>query len=191
MEPEKTTQQENRVPQPEVPPLQTIQPEYTPPVQPKELEKPATVPESPKEEKAFQESKEVPKTAQAPEAPPEKTEEGIDRLTKLLKRKKPKKTKIPQVRNDLTVQIEKILEEGLTDAYQELTITQKQEFKIKGEVITYEIQQLLGENRVKVKKIFTLILEWLRLLPGVNKFFLEQEAKIKADKIISVNNRSS
>ncbi len=56
MEPEKTTQQENRVPQPEVPPLQTIQPEYTPPVQPKELEKPATVPESPKEEKAFQES---------------------------------------------------------------------------------------------------------------------------------------
>ncbi len=191
MEPEKTTQQESRAPQPEASSPQIVQPEYTPPVQPKELEKPTTVPESPVEEKTHQESKEAPKTAQTPEAPPEKTEEGIDRLTKLLKRKRPKKTKIPQVRNDLTVQIEKILEEGLKDAYQELTITQKQEFKIKGEAITYEIQQLLGENRVKVKKIFTLILEWLKLLPGVNKFFLEQEAKIKADKIISVNNRSS
>ncbi|MBH41720.1 MAG: hypothetical protein CL685_03325 [Candidatus Magasanikbacteria bacterium] len=191
MEPKKTTQQEAEVRQPEEYLPKTIQPEYTRPTQPKELEKPPIPPELPKEEKVYQESKEVPKTAQVPEAPPKKTEEGIDRLTKLLKRKKPKKTHIPQVRNDLTVQIEKILEEGLKDAYQELTITQKQEFKIKGEEITYEIQQLVGENRVKVKKIFTLILEWLKLLPGVNKFFLEQEAKIKADKIISVNNRSS
>jgi hypothetical protein len=27
-------------------------------------------------------------------------------------------------------------------------------------------------------------LQWLKLLPGVNRFFLEQEAKIKTDRII-------
>jgi hypothetical protein len=28
-----------------------------------------------------------------------------------------------------------------------------------------------------------LIREWLLIIPGVNKYFLEQEAKIKTDKI--------
>ena len=39
---------------------------------------------------------------------------------------------------------------------------------------------------MKIKKIFELLLQWLKLLPGVNKFFLEQEAKIKVDQIMSL-----
>jgi hypothetical protein len=35
-----------------------------------------------------------------------------------------------------------------------------------------------------VKKILALIRDWLKLIPGVNRFFLEQEAKIKTDKIL-------
>ena len=41
----------------------------------------------------------------------------------------------------------------------------------------------------KAKKIFQLILEWLKLLPGINRFFLEQEAKIKTDRIIHLNQK--
>lgn len=89
-------------------------------------------------------------------------------------------------KDDLMLKIEKILEDGLGDAYQELNPTQKQEFKIKGEETAQKIRAALSGAKVKVKKIFQLILEWLKVLPGINKFFLEQEAKIKADKIIGL-----
>ena len=31
----------------------------------------------------------------------------------------------------------------------------------------------------------SLIREWLKVIPGINKFFLEQTVKIKTDKIIN------
>ena len=40
--------------------------------------------------------------------------------------------------------------------------------------------------RVKVKRVLELIYEWLKTIPGVNKFFLEQEAKIKTDEIMEL-----
>jgi len=95
---------------------------------------------------------------------------------------------IPQVRDELTIKIEKILEDGLDDAYQRLSPIAKQEFKIKGEQAALKIRDLLKSTNLKLKKILKIILDWLRLLPGVNRFFLEQEAKIKADKIIALKN---
>lgn len=91
-------------------------------------------------------------------------------------------------KDPITVQIEKIMEEGIGEAYQELTPVQKQQFKIKGEETANQIKLLLHATKIKVKKIFTLLLEWLKLLPGVNKFFLMQEAKIKTDKILGIKN---
>jgi len=35
-----------------------------------------------------------------------------------------------------------------------------------------------------------LIKKWLLLIPGVNKYFLEQEAKIKADEIVKMKNET-
>lgn len=116
-------------------------------------------------------------------------DETIGNLKEKLRGKKKKPKAIPQVRDEVTVQIEHIMEEGLKDAYNELTPVQKQEFKIKGEKVALEIRQLLKKGKVKVKNIFKLIVEWLKMLPGVNTFFAEQEAKIKADKIISMNRK--
>ncbi len=93
------------------------------------------------------------------------------------------------MRDEVTVQVEKVLEEGLGDVYRELTPLQQQEFKIAGEKTAFAIRALLKGTHVKVKKIFLLIVEWLKILPGVNRFFLEQEAKIKADKIIALKDR--
>ena len=81
-------------------------------------------------------------------------------------------------------EIENILEDDLGDIYFSLSPTKQQEFKIKGEETTSKILNLLTKPKVKAKKIVTLIKEWLSIVPGVNKFFLEQTAKIKADKII-------
>ncbi len=113
-------------------------------------------------------------------------DDTIDALKQKLKMSKKKPTQIPQVRDELTLKVENLLEEDLKDAYKEMTPVQQQEFKIKGEKTAFEICELLRRGKVKVKKIFMLILEWLKLLPGVNRFFLEQEAKIKADKIIAL-----
>lgn len=114
-------------------------------------------------------------------------DETIESLRHTLRRsKKTKKTHIPQVRDALTVQVERLMEEGLEDAFRAMTTVQQQEFKLKGEETAYRIRALLQKARVRVKKIFRLLLKWLKLIPGVNKFFLMQEAKIKTDKIIAL-----
>ena len=117
----------------------------------------------------------------------EQVEKKSTGLKAKLKRKQKKQYEsIPQVRDGLTLKIEKIMEEDLEDVFGELTAIQKQEFKIKGEKTAFEIRNLLNSTKIKVKKIFEFLLEWLKILPGINKFFLEQEAKIKADKIIAL-----
>lgn len=112
--------------------------------------------------------------------------ETVKNLSEKLGLSKKKPTIIPQVRDDLMIKVETILEEGLKEAFQELTPVQRQEFKIKGEETAFQVRDLLKATHVKVKSIFRLILEWLKMLPGINRFFLEQEAKIKADKILSL-----
>ncbi len=116
--------------------------------------------------------------------------EAPGKLAELMNlRRRPKPTAIPQVRDEMTVRVEKILEEGIGDAYARLSPVAKQEFKIKGEQTAFKIAQLLKATHVKVKKILQLILEWLKLLPGVNRFFLEQEAKIKTDRIVALHKK--
>ena len=95
----------------------------------------------------------------------------------------------PLTKDAVMVKIEKIMEEGLNDSFQRLSPVAKQEFKLKGEQTASQIRELLKSAHVKVKKILRLILDWLRILPGVNHFFLEQEAKIKTDKIIALKNK--
>jgi hypothetical protein len=93
------------------------------------------------------------------------------------------------VRDEVVLRIEKIMEDGVGDAFQRLSPTARQEFKIKGEQTALKIREILQSSHIKVKKIFQLILEWLKMLPGVNRFFLEQEAKIKTDHIITLHKK--
>jgi len=172
-----------------------------PPTPGADLEKPKINPETKIQTPAESNITEIEKTEPKSESIPEKQsltqedknflEEGIDSLTSKLKKTKKKPTQIPQVRDEMAVQIEKIMEEDLGEAFNELTPIQKQEFKIKGEESAQKIRHLVKKTHIKVKNIFRLILEWLKMLPGVNKFFLEQEAKIKTDKIISLKNRNN
>jgi len=81
------------------------------------------------------------------------------------------------------------MEEGMADAFKELNTIERQEFKIRGEQTALQIRELLKATHVKIKKIFRLLFEWLKMLPGINRFYLEQEAKIKADKIISLQDQ--
>ncbi|MFA5358800.1 MAG: hypothetical protein WC310_03200 [Patescibacteria group bacterium] len=82
--------------------------------------------------------------------------------------------------------IEDILEDDLEQVYANLPEEKKQEFKIEGEKTAYAIRGVLSSVRIKARRIFRLIASWLKIVPGINKFFLEQEAKIKTDEILDL-----
>lgn len=86
-------------------------------------------------------------------------------------------------------EIDEILAAGLNDIFLKMSAKEQANFKKTGEETVTKINILLSETKIKVNKIIDLIKKWLKLIPGVNKFFLEQEAKIKADKIINIKNK--
>lgn len=89
---------------------------------------------------------------------------------------------------ELSQKIENILENDLKELYINMPKEKQAEFKKKGEEITNKISILL-EVKIQAKKILNLIIEWLVLIPGINRVFLKQEAKIKTDKIIALKNK--
>lgn len=95
-------------------------------------------------------------------------------------------TVVPDERTVRLRQIENILSDGLEEAYREMEDSRKKQFKEKGEETARQVNALLTEAKVKVKKIVDLIREWLKLIPGVNTYFLEQEAKIKTDRLLKL-----
>ncbi len=128
----------------------------------------------------------------APEQEPQEQEPAAPEQQPAQPTRRPPKPRpaVPMpAKDEVMVRIEKIMEEGLNDSYQRLSPVAKQEFKLKGEQAASQIRELLKSTHVKVKKILRLILDWLRILPGVNHFFLEQEAKIKTDKILALKDK--
>jgi len=84
-------------------------------------------------------------------------------------------------------QVEKILEHEMEEIYKKLPDDKKQEFRIKGEETTRKIVDLIDKGKAKARDVMKLIIEWLKIIPGVNRFFIEQEAKIKTDEIMKIN----
>ncbi len=82
--------------------------------------------------------------------------------------------------------IEKTLSLGLEEIYFSMSPEKRAEFKKMGEDTAFRINKLLEKTKVNLGKVVNLIKKWLALIPGVNKFFLEQEAKIRADEIVKM-----
>jgi hypothetical protein len=132
-----------------------------------------------------------------PEQIPEKIKEAIGEAKIEIKKEEPKpeilkpstqiSTKI--IKSQTLKEIENILEEDLEEIYFGLPQNKKVEFKQKGEETASKIEVILFQVKIRVSQILNLIKEWLKLIPGVNKFFLEQEAKIKTDKILQLSKK--
>jgi hypothetical protein len=82
-----------------------------------------------------------------------------------------------------TLEVEKILEEGLGKLYLSLPESAKPKFKQKGELAAREISAMVRGAKLQFKRALELIRDWLLTIPKVNRFFLEQEAKIKVDRL--------
>jgi hypothetical protein len=91
-----------------------------------------------------------------------------------------------QVKSEFLLQVESVLADGLGDVYARMEQELKSKFKNKGEEIAQKIETIIAQGKTRLKQILSWIREWLKMIPGVNKFFLEQEAKIKTDKILAM-----
>jgi len=87
-------------------------------------------------------------------------------------------------RESVEKDVEGILSKDLDNVFLSMDAGTQQEFKNKGEETTKAIVVLLESTKTKVKKIINLIVNWLRIIPGVNKYYIEKEAKIKAEEIM-------
>lgn len=94
----------------------------------------------------------------------------------------------PQLSSSQVVlqKVENILSQDMDKAFLSMDVATQAKFKTKGEETGRQITILLQKGKASIQKISSLILEWLRIIPQVNRHYIEQEAKIKAENIISM-----
>lgn len=92
----------------------------------------------------------------------------------------------PLPKSGTLLKIEGILAEDLKEIYASMDEPAKRQFRAEGERVAGKIELIIQQVKVKVKKILDLIRIWLTMIPGVNKYFIEQETKIKLDKIMAL-----
>lgn len=92
-------------------------------------------------------------------------------------------------KDPMIAKIEQIMIEDVEAEYKKMTPGQQAQFRQAGEETAGLIRVLLNKTKVNIKKIVKLIIKWLKLISGVNRYFLMQEAKIKADKIVSLKDK--
>ncbi|MFH0818935.1 MAG: hypothetical protein V1898_03000 [Patescibacteria group bacterium] len=95
-----------------------------------------------------------------------------------------KKSTATSTKSKTLEEIEEILEEKVDILYEKMNDKEKAEFKAKGEEISAVIEDMVTNFKTKARRVLELIKEWLSIIPHVNRFFLEQEAKIKTQKIV-------
>ncbi|MFH1046876.1 MAG: hypothetical protein V1738_01110 [Patescibacteria group bacterium] len=89
-------------------------------------------------------------------------------------------------RDPLLIAVERELEDGLWDEYRELPIDLRSRFKAEGERIAQVVRDGIATGRLTARRVVEMITDWLKMIPHVNKWFLRQEAKIKADALLRV-----
>lgn len=96
---------------------------------------------------------------------------------------------VPQIKpqkSEMLERIEDVMEEDLGKVYKDLPADVKEKFKHQGEATAEDIEGMLHHSKVKSKSIFRLLFSWLKIIPGINRYFLQQEAKLKTDEIMDI-----
>lgn len=83
-------------------------------------------------------------------------------------------------------ELEEMLAKGLDQVYLSLDAKEQAEFRRRGEETASKIEELVVTFKAKAKDVLKLIKAWLLVIPKVNKHFLEQESKLRTDKVMAV-----
>lgn len=92
----------------------------------------------------------------------------------------------PAGKDAAQVGVERVLEEGLAEVYKKMDAHQQRKFSHEGDRVASALAEMVRRAKVRAREALDLITRWLRLIPGVNAFYLAQEAKLKTDKIIAL-----
>ena len=94
----------------------------------------------------------------------------------------------PVTKDEITLEVERILEEGLGDYVPDMPEEARQRFLKKGGEVAAQLSIAVRTLNVQVAIVVELIKEWLMTIPGVNRYFIEQESKIKTDLLVQLAN---
>lgn len=140
-------------------------------------------------DKGFAETPKEPETLKEAQETPPQTESPKDAAE--LKTQPAPQPQIPASppiiaapKSPLRKDIEQTLSQNINTFYANMDLATKTAFKAKALETAGKIETMLASGKLNVKKIISWIREWLQMIPGVNKLFLEQESKIKADKMV-------
>lgn len=86
----------------------------------------------------------------------------------------------------LNARVDEILSSGLADTYRQLPPAVQEKFKQLGEQTVAQIVHQLQGHHPSLEPLISLVGTWLRLIPNLNPYYLEQAAKIKTEQIISL-----
>lgn len=92
----------------------------------------------------------------------------------------------PQEKDKYRVKVERILEQNLWDLYFALPQGSRERFKTEGETAAAKLRAAIETKKVKPNVVLGAVHKWLKTIPRVNPYFLEQEAKIKTDQVMSL-----
>lgn len=118
------------------------------------------------------------------EQPPVQREQGAPSFHKPLQ--PPEPPSHPRPKSKVRKRIEAVMTEDLSELYQHMDPPTKAAFKTQAQIVASRIEEMIATATVRARDIIELIRAWLRMIPGMNKFFLEQETKIKSDKIADI-----
>ncbi len=90
------------------------------------------------------------------------------------------------LKDPVYIEVEQVLSDGLLEYYRAMNPKVQQLFKSRGEELAQALTEMVQGAHVQISKVVELIRRWLLLIPGVSRFFLEQEAKIRADRIAMI-----
>ena len=100
------------------------------------------------------------------------------------------KTPAPAPAKDATLmKVERVLEDNLSEIYFALPPAARVRFKSEGEQTASQIRILIEQGKAKARTVLDLIRKWLKLIPHVNRYFLQQESKIKTDRIMELDKK--
>lgn len=135
-----------------------------------------------KAERPVEELPKTPETEEVPRARPQKT-------TKALPITEKQKEEAALQKDEELVMIENVLSENIKDLYSQLSGLKKKAFQKRGEEAALKIKTILQGTKIRANEIFELIKAWLQMLPKISGYFLDQEAKIKTDKVLEMKRK--
>ncbi|MFA6272831.1 MAG: hypothetical protein WC693_07140 [Patescibacteria group bacterium] len=156
---------------------------------PEPFEKPISpeiIPQQPLEKEQSEGDVEIEKELEQLEKEINKQEKQIHTVTASLPIKQMTPTKPVIVKTITRKKIEGILSEDLKELFQGMDAVHKAEFKRQAAETASALEILVATAKATAKKVAKLISAWLKSIPGINSFFLEQEAKLKTDKILAM-----